>query len=94
MVGGTNWGTVISKRGYFGPNTGSPSGPSYCAYSDEDNQCSGLMVISIPAWCDQSSERKCGSCTTLTHEVSIAVTILSSVNFRSAICEASRCSTR
>ena len=27
------------------------------AYSDEDNQCSGLIVISIPGWCDQSSER-------------------------------------
>ncbi len=27
------------------------------AYSDEGNQCSGLIVISIPGWCDQSSER-------------------------------------
>ena len=27
------------------------------AYSDEDNQCSRLIVISIPGWCDQSSER-------------------------------------
>ena len=27
------------------------------AYSDEDNQCSGLIVISVPGWCDQSSER-------------------------------------
>jgi len=26
------------------------------AYSDEGNQCSGLIVISIPGWCDQSSE--------------------------------------
>ena len=25
--------------------------------SDEDNQCSGLIVISVPGWCDQSSER-------------------------------------
>src|SRR2546427_12549660 len=30
---------------------------SWCAYSDEGNQCSGLIVISIPGWCDQSSER-------------------------------------
>src|SRR6266404_8731378 len=27
------------------------------ANSDEDNQCSGLIVISVPGWCDQSSER-------------------------------------
>jgi hypothetical protein len=34
-----------------------------CAYSDEDNQCSGLIVISIPGWCDQSSERSdAGAC--------------------------------
>jgi hypothetical protein len=26
-------------------------------YSDEGNQCSGLIVISVPGWCDQSSER-------------------------------------
>jgi hypothetical protein len=30
---------------------------SKTAYSDEDNQCSGLIVISVPGWCDQSSER-------------------------------------
>ncbi|MGB8494460.1 MAG: hypothetical protein WCE53_08695 [Candidatus Acidiferrum sp.] len=28
-----------------------------CADSDEGNQYSGLIVISIPGWCDQSSER-------------------------------------
>jgi hypothetical protein len=27
------------------------------ADSDEGNQYSGLIVISIPGWCDQSSER-------------------------------------
>ena len=27
------------------------------ADSDEGNQCSGLIVISVPGWCDQSSER-------------------------------------
>jgi hypothetical protein len=27
------------------------------AYSDEGNQCSRLIVISVPGWCDQSSER-------------------------------------
>jgi hypothetical protein len=33
------------------------------AYSDEGNQCSGLIVISVPGWCDQSSERSdAGSC--------------------------------
>ena len=27
------------------------------ADSDEGNQCSRLIVISVPGWCDQSSER-------------------------------------
>ena len=27
------------------------------AYSDEGNQCSRVIVISVPGWCDQSSER-------------------------------------
>jgi len=44
---------------YYDPSVGrlNSRDPISGAYSDEDNQCSRLIVISIPGWCDQSSER-------------------------------------
>ena len=36
---------------------GVPVDISGSADSDEGNQCSRLIVISVPGWCDQSSER-------------------------------------
>src|SRR6266480_2289214 len=49
-------GVKARGRETLRPGGGETSGTPD-AYSDEGNQCSGLIVISIPGWCDQSSER-------------------------------------
>src|SRR5947209_1530887 len=47
----------VSRAGELTGITEIGGGRLFIAYSDEDNQCSRLIVISIPGWCDQSSER-------------------------------------
>ena len=47
----------VSRAGELTGITDIGAGRLLIAYSDEDNQCSRLIVISIPGWCDQSSER-------------------------------------